>query len=366
MPPIPVGGPRPTPVACSYSRLRQDLQGARDQARVLAGARYLDGLERGLAAREDVDSWGLGWLWDAIERHLDNVGARSLIERQHRQLRSDAQPLEQLIRRVWLPTRKGVATALSHTKLQRPGIFLIQPHHLQTLDDDLRPGDILVGRKNWYLTNVALPGYWPHAILYLGAPDKLLAELEHDPAVQEWSGGSFSRYMSIKHPVAWARYLAGDGGEPYRTVESIAPGVVLNTLEGSAGDALAALRPRLPPLARAQAIDAAFGHIGKPYDYDFDFATDHQLVCTELVWRAYRPAEGKAGLELALKEVAGRPTLAPNEIVRQFVRERGTERQQLDFVAFLDPIEEDQVVLVADEAAFLESPERPKWNVVQP
>ena len=72
---------------------------------------------------------------------------------------------------------------------------------------------------------------------------------------------------------------------------------------------LAALRPRLDKVAKAQAITEAFTYLGKPYDYDFDFATDHALVCTELVWRAYRPREDKPGLDFDLVDVAVAETM---------------------------------------------------------
>ncbi len=36
----------------------------------------------------------------------------------------------------------------------------------------MEPGDIIVARQNWYLSNIGLPGFWPHAELYVGTPEE--------------------------------------------------------------------------------------------------------------------------------------------------------------------------------------------------
>ena len=63
-------------------------------------------------------------------------------------------------------------------------------------------------------------------------------------------------------------------------IEAIGEGVSFTSLEHSAAcDSLAVLRPRLPRAERAQALCRAFHYAGRPYDYNFDFATDSELVC---------------------------------------------------------------------------------------
>jgi hypothetical protein len=85
-------------------------------------------------------------------------------------------------------------------------------------------------------------------------------------------------------------------------------------------------------------------------------------VCTELIWRAYRPAAGKDGLELELVELAGRPTLPANDIARQYVAEQGSADAQFDFVYFIDAVEKQQKAVVSDEQTFVTTPERTKWD----
>ena len=149
-------------------------------------------------------------------------------------------------------------------------------------------------------------------------------------------------------------------------IEAVSEGVIFNSLSHCGGDYLAALRPKLSKRAKAMAVIEAFSHLGKPYDYEFDFATDHALVCTELVWRSYRPAPDKPGLNLETVTVLGRQTLPANDIARLFAEERGTPNAQLEFVHFFDANEKAGEAFTSTEEAFAASPSRPKWDLALP
>lgn len=354
--------------AGSLSRFKQELLGARDSARVTTGARYLDWLATTYDSRTQADALGSAWLWRRIERHREAIGALGLVERTGLQVAADLELLRRSVRRAWYPAQSAVAEWMGDTRVRRAGWYLIDEAQQEQMDPSLQPGDVMLSRKNWYVSNVGLPGFWPHAILYLGDPDKLAAWAD-DPDVRAWvreHGGrdeSFVELVERTHPSAWLRYRAGTPEGPYRVMEAISEGVSLNTLAHASGDYLAALRPRLDKRAKAQAILEAFGHLDKPYDFDFDFATDHALVCTELVWRSYRPAAGKAGLEIDLVDMAGRKTLPANAIAALYAAERGRDDAQLDFVYFLDATERERAAHVADEAAFATSSQRIKWDI---
>ena len=172
--------------------------------------------------------------------------------------------------------------------------------------------------------------------------------------------------------MAWRAYAAGPGHEgehPFRVIEATSEGIGFSTMEHAAGDYLAALRPRLDKVALAQSVLESFKHYQKPYDYDFDFATDHTLVCTELVWRALRPGPDKDGIDWEMVEVAGRRTLPANAMVEQSVADWDSGdpagERQLDFVLFLDAREQDGVAVRAGEEAFVESWKRVKWDMAQ-
>lgn len=357
--------------ADTFSFFRQQLQGNKDRARVEAGERYLAVLDKGLKGRAEARGLGVGWLWKAVENHLAAIRATAPMKKTALGVASDLEALKRPVRRGWYPTQKKIAEWMGDTKVRRTG-YLIAEEQVAKMDPKLQPGDILLSRKNWYLSNIGLPGFWPHAIIYLGDPDKMSKYFD-DPEVKAWLETScdhtdMAGCLSSRFPLGWARYNQEDDGHPHRVVEAVSEGVVFNTLEHAAGDYLVALRPRLNKVAKARAITEAFGHLGKPYDFDFDFATDHALVCTELVWRSYREAGGAFGdsLDLPLTEVMGRMTLPANEIAAKYADERGEDDRQLDFVYFLDAKEKDGRAVVSDEKTFARTPGRTKWDIALP
>lgn len=367
--------------ADTFSHYREELQGSRDRSRVIAGRQYLRWLASGLNARTESAALGCEWLWERAEKHLARIDAIDPDLFAAASIASDLQSIKQSFRRKWYPAQSSVAEWMGDTRVHRVGQYLITEKLIAETLPKLEPGDILLVRKNWYLSNVGLPGFWPHAVLYIGDPAQLRTYFD-TPEVREWVrrqpgspetrpsvGQTSSRpetladLLAARWPAKWLEYQAGHEGDSYRVVEAISEGVVFNTMKHASGDYLAVLRPRLDRVAKAQAIVEAFGHLGKPYDYEFDFATDHALVCTELVWRSYRPADGKHGLDFPLQYIAGRWTLPANDIAARFAAEHGQPNAQLDFVYFIDASEAQARAFAASEADFIATPQRTKWDL---
>jgi hypothetical protein len=155
----------------------------------------------------------------------------------------------------------------------------------------------------------------------------------------------------------WTAYAARDAeGHEHLILEAVPQGVRMTTLEHCIGvaDAAAVLRPRLSESETREAIARAFSHLGKAYDFDFDFFSSDKLVCTELVYRCYDGC-----LKFPLVEVMGRRTLPPTELVRKFVTERGRPEAQLECVCFLDGDERRGRASFKDEAVFATTVQRP-------
>jgi 1-acyl-sn-glycerol-3-phosphate acyltransferase len=243
-----------------------------------------------------------------------------------------------------------VSTWLGSTRVRAPrrGKPMISGEQLLEFRKHLKPGDILIERQNWYLSRAFMPGFWAHAALYVGTTNDLVRlGLANDPRVK-------------RH---WQQFAARDAnGHEHLILEAVPDGVRMTTLEHCIGvaDSAAALRPRLSETELREAIARAFGHLGKPYDFDFDFFSTDKLVCTELVCRAY-----DANVEFPLVTVMGRKTLPPTELVRKFVAERGKLTAQLDCVCFLDGDEKTGRATFKDVDVFATTINRPGLTWLQ-
>jgi hypothetical protein len=274
---------------------------------------------------------------------------------------------------AWFPAQAGVAEWMGDVKVYRPQRSLISAAQIAALGQHLEPGDILLVRREWYLSNIGLPGFWPHAAIYIGTADER-ARYFAEPDVRAWvrtqgePSGDFDRLLASRYPKAHKDGAAPqEHGHLPRVLEAISEGVSFTTLEHAAdADSLAVLRPRRGKVEKALALLRAYGYAGRPYDFDFDFRTDTALVCTELVFKSYEPAPGMRGLELPLLDIMGRRATPANEIARQFDAQYGTPAQQTELVLFLDGQEHRRSAEEASLATFRQSWQRPKWHVVAP
>jgi hypothetical protein len=172
---------------------------------------------------------------------------------------------------------------------------------LRELRPCLRIGDVLVMRTERKLTTSLFPGFWIHAALYLGGPDDLAAAgLDVHPSVRpHWDTISAGRRFGC-------------------VVQGISPHVVITPLETCLRvDHVAVLRPRLDEAERIEVVLESLAHVGKPYDFEFDFSQSHRLVCTALVYRCY---DGRGPIAFSLVRRFGRFTLTCDELCEQALR----------------------------------------------
>lgn len=195
--------------------------------------------------------------------------------------------------------QKAVSRLLSEVSI-RPGHLPALPANVRAeLTQSLRPGDVLVTRKEHAATNYFLPGFWPHAALFVGSLDQLEKAALHK-----------HQHVSDR----WDELRNLDLAESGRVVESLKDGVRMRSVSVPLScDAITVLRPTMAEAAVLAAVGRAFFHVGKPYDFDFDFSRADRMVCTEVIYRSFEGV-GDAGFELTRR--AGRLTLAAEDLLR--------------------------------------------------
>ncbi|MFT5881725.1 MAG: hypothetical protein ACI9FG_000212 [Crocinitomicaceae bacterium] len=153
----------------------------------------------------------------------------------------------------------------------------------------LQPGDVIVTRHDEAMSNLFLPGFWPHAAFYIGSKE------------QRESLGIFD-----------------DVPEGVNVVEAKKDGVHFRALtETLAVDAFTILRSKLPAEKVVEAVKCAMSHTGKRYDFVFDFRQSDRLACTEVVYRSYQAG---AGVGFVLEDRAGRLCLSAEALMNQGIK----------------------------------------------
>ncbi len=265
----------------------------------------------------------------------------------------------------WFPVQMNVADAMGKIHVSSRHEYFITREQVETMKQELAPGDIFVERRNWHLSNVGIPGFWPHAALHLGT--LVDADAYFNDLFPYEGYASYSALLADRFPDFYATYRGTDANAyPYAVIEGQAPGIIVQSLEKSVmADYVGVLRPRLTKEEKLAALLRAIGNFGKPYDYNFDFETRDEIVCSELVYDAYLPNGKSRGLSFELTMTSGRKMISPNAMVEKFYTEYGTEKQELDFVYFLDGNEDLQKAFPKDVNAFLTSWTRSKFSQLQ-
>jgi len=209
-------------------------------------------------------------------------------------------------------TQALVSMMISHIRvpLHSPGF---SPQTVQEeIEPQLEPGDILLTRRDGYISNTFLPGHWGHAAMYLGTPEEIRA-LGTDRALE----------------TALAEYEGKDkDGFEFAAIEAIGEGVRFSSAEFAIdANSLAVLRPKVSDEVKRTAIRRAIELRGTPYDFSFDLSSQDKIICTELVYRSYSPH-----LDVRFDEVMGRKTLKPDGMLVEL--SPAVENPRTEFVLY--------------------------------
>jgi hypothetical protein len=247
---------------------------------------------------------GGDWLWLVeLIRHQRQAVRRRLLHVLWQRLRHDWRAFCRTMLSPFRQVRHGLESLLSdrladaEITSQPTGGFSIEM--LTNLRSRLQPGDVLLMRNDSRLTAALVPGFWTHAALFLGGQGDLeeLGLRSHPHVARHW------------------RQLPEKAGPLGLVIEGVAPCVQISPLEKCLQvDHLVVLRSSLAAGEIASAIGEAVGHLGKPYDFEFDFNNSSRMVCTGLIYRSYH---NRGAITFSLTKRLGRFTLTGDDIIAQ-------------------------------------------------
>ncbi len=199
----------------------------------------------------------------------------------------------------------------------------------------LQPGDIIMDKTSFAMTDRLIPGHFGHVAIWLGRPDQLEELGLFDPAVNTYGD-------SLKNALEWKDKLM----EGKCILEALRPGVVINTIEHFLYvDEVLILR--LKPQAvggeeelkklRSRIVCRAMHHLGQRYDFNFDVNTANTIVCSELAYQAY-----PQNIAWPLTRTAGRWTISPDQVA---VMAGPTDAFPLDIVYYVRSVWKDKKIV---------------------
>jgi hypothetical protein len=240
------------------------------------------------------------WLAAVIRRQRKTIAnrlAHVLVTRLRYDWRAFWQTTFRPVRRARYSIQAQLGDALADARTTTHYVPALDETVLTSLHPLLQPGDVLLVRAEQKFTTSILPGFWAHAAIYFGGRSDLEAmALCAHPHLQ-------------KHD----QEIPAAAGRFGHVLEAISPRVQINPLEKCLrADHVCVLRPVLSAEEKRAALAEAFGHLGKPYDFEFDFNVSTRVVCTELVYRSYHR---RGRIEFPLVKRLGRFTLSGDDLM---------------------------------------------------
>ena len=179
-----------------------------------------------------------------------------------------------------------------------PGSYRVKGEHIRELISTVRPGDILVrGYKN-YLDGYFIPGYFSHAGLYLGPVEEKDRELVPRPegkklfkTGEQMVVHAMAEGVLMEDLIQFCRcdYMAvlrfphkirrTSQAQPLPIPDNLYYPEEKSILQRLNGDEEIRFSEAFPVVFRV-----ALENLGRPYDFNFDFANFARLSCTELVY----------------------------------------------------------------------------------
>jgi uncharacterized protein YycO len=183
---------------------------------------------------------------------------------------------------------QGFGNAVGAVQFRR-GKLYADPATEAAIRARLQPGDILLEKTPFRLTDRFIPGHWGHVAIWMGSDAEVRELIGDDP-------------LLAKHA---ARLATGAG-----VCEALRDGVQLNPLAHflDIDDVCVLRQPSMSKADLAEHLRRSLRQLGKAYDFNFDVETADRIVCSELVYQVY------TGIAWPTGKALGRWTISPDQV----------------------------------------------------
>lgn len=204
--------------------------------------------------------------------------------------------------------------SISSSELDKVSKQQRKDYHLK-MRESLEPGDVLLEKTPFRLTDKFIPGHWGHVAIWTGSITDLKERGLWDLIIssQDWIR------LNDKQKEYIMQSLKDNPSDPVKDraiLEALRPGVQLNDLYHFLNvDDVAILKPKLQsktPEQRkvelAEIIAMSFTHVLKDYDFNFDVRDTNKIVCSELAWHTYTNCHFKT------QTILSRASINPDDV----------------------------------------------------
>lgn len=241
---------------------------------------------------------------------------------------------------IWFVSKK-LSNLIAKTKFTTRKKGLITIENLNKYFKISKPWDILLTRWNWNASNLSIPWFWKHMTMY----------------IWNWkflkNNFSYSFLDSLNNK---SEYIIEATWEWIKIVE-------FNELI-STNDYLWVSRTSFNNEKIIRTINNSIMNFWKPYDYLFNFHSDKNLVCSELIMKSYaKEFQKDEWIEIDLDTIWISLTYPPNNFAYMLWNEWLNKIPNIYPIFFIDSLEKNQSNFISTKKEFLKSRKRPKLSL---
>lgn len=229
---------------------------------------------------------------------------------------------------------------LSHLMFKSSEKWLISNDCINKFYEVAKPWDIMLSRQTYVGTNVSIPWFWKHMSMYIWTWEYLQKNFNVE---------IFKKLDKNKHYI----------------IESTGKWVCIEEFTDFTYkiDYLWVFRTSFSQGKIRNAILETTKMVNKDYDYLFNYYSDQQFVCSELITKSYlRDSDIDEWLTIELQKIASGLTYPPNEFARKAYNEKDLENKEIYWVIFIDSSQKKQQSFINTVEELLTSYKRSRFS----